>query len=184
MTTDAATSDIEANRAAEKYRPSECRLRLAWSLGLPMFRLTPRPCFGLRRWLLRRYGAVVGEQVNTYPSSTIYFPWNLQIGDYSAVGEWALIYNLGPVTIGERCTISQRTHLCAGTHDYRDPAMPLQKLPIHIGSDAWVCADAFIGPGVSVGARAIVGARAVAVNHVAENAIVAGNPAKLIRTRD
>ncbi|WP_199484196.1 LbetaH domain-containing protein [Thiocapsa marina] len=94
-----------------------------------------------------------------------------------------MIYNLGPVTIGDRAAISHRAHLCAGTHDYRDPTLPLLRLPIEIGSQAWVCADAFIGPGCRVGEGAVVGAAAVVVSDVAPWQIVAGNPARVIRTR-
>jgi putative colanic acid biosynthesis acetyltransferase WcaF len=62
--------------------------------------------------------------------------------------------------------------------------MPLLKPPIEIGSDAWVCADAFIGPDVRIGDGAIVGARAVVVKTVEPGTIVAGNPAQQIGVRD
>lgn len=99
----------------------------------------------------------------------------------AAVGDRAILYALGPISIGERATISQGAHLCAGTHDLRDPARPLLKLPIRIGDDAWICADAFIGPGVTIGRGAVAGACAVIVKDVGEDCIVAGNPARLIR---
>jgi putative colanic acid biosynthesis acetyltransferase WcaF len=88
------------------------------------------------------------------------------------------------VTIGEKVTISQRAHLCAGTHDHTDPAMPLRKPPIEVGDQAWVCADAFVGPGVAVGEGAVVGARAVAVGDVEAWTIVAGNPARVVGKRE
>ncbi|MFL2833263.1 MAG: hypothetical protein ACJ0BK_06595 [Coraliomargaritaceae bacterium] len=97
-----------------------------------MFRISPRPCFGMRRVILRFFGATVGSEVNIYSSALIYYPWNLKIGDHSSIGEWALIYNLGQVTIGERTTILQRAHLYAGKHDYKYPAMRLVKQPIEI----------------------------------------------------
>jgi putative colanic acid biosynthesis acetyltransferase WcaF len=175
--------DIVANRAASKYTRHELFLRVLWGFGKFLFRLTPRPCFGLRRSILRSFGAKVGENVNIYPSATIYHPWNLEIGDGSAIGEWALVYNLGKVSIGSRTTISQRVHLCAGTHDYNDVAMPLVKLPIEIGDEVWICADAFLCPNVKVGNRAVIGAASVVVKNVAEKEIVGGNPAKYIKER-
>jgi putative colanic acid biosynthesis acetyltransferase WcaF len=176
-------SHIQSNRRASKYTIREQLARLFWSVGRAVFRLTPRPCFGWRRVLLRLFGAKVGSHVNIYPSALIYCPWNLNIGDWSSIGEWALVYDLGKVTIGNKVTISQRVHLCAGSHDYRDPAMPLLKPPIHIADEAWICADAFIGPGVTVAEGAIVGARAVVVRNVAPWKIVAGNPAHVIKER-
>ena len=121
--------------------------------------------------------------MHIYPSALIYYPWNLKIGDDSSIGEWALVYNLGKVSIGARTTISQRVHLCAGTHDYKNPAMPLMKPPIVIGDEVWVCADAFIGPAVTVADRAIVAAASVVVKDVSTGTIVGGNPAKYIKER-
>lgn len=176
--------DISANRSAQKYSRQELWLRVLWGFGKIAFKLSPRPCFGFRRRLLRAFGAKVGQNVNIYPSALIYYPWNLEIGEDSAIGEWALVYNLGPVTIGSRTTISQRVHLCAGTHDYQDPAMPLIKPPITIGDEVWVCADAFVGPGVTASDRAIVAAASVVVKDVDAWQVVGGNPAKLIKKRE
>ena len=61
--------------------------------------------------------------------------------------------------------------------------MRLTKPPISIGDEVWICADAFVGPGVTVSDRAVVGARAVVVKDVEEDEIVGGNPAKIIGKR-
>lgn len=174
---------MQANREARKYSPREMGRRVLWMLAQPLFRFSPRPCFGWRRFLLRIFGARVGSRVNIYGSATIYYPWNLEIGDLSSIGEHALIYNLGRIRIGSQVTISQRAHLCAGTHDFEQPDFPLLKPPIEVGDQAWICADAFVGPGVRVGAGAVVGARAVVVKEVPEWTVVAGNPARTIRRR-
>jgi putative colanic acid biosynthesis acetyltransferase WcaF len=175
--------DIDSNRAACKYSRREQLRRILWALAAPLFRCSPRVCFGWRSFLLRRFGARVGRGTHIYNSAIIYMPWNLTIGDQSCIGEWALVYSLGPVTIGSRTTISQRVHLCAGTHDHTDPVLPLRKPPIAIGDQAWVCADAFVGPGVTVGNGAVVGARAVVTRDVEPWVVVAGNPARMIRKR-
>jgi putative colanic acid biosynthesis acetyltransferase WcaF len=179
----ATVLDIAANRRAKKYSAREIFRRILWSGGRLAFRFSPRPCFGWRRFVLRCFGAKIGAQVNTYPSTWIYFPWNLTVGDWSAIGEEAFIYNLGPVTLGEKVTVSHRAQLCAGTHDYAQPDLPLLRPPIVIANQAWVCADAFVGPGVTVGEGAIIGACAVAMKNVAPWTIVAGNPAKLVKQR-
>lgn len=175
--------DIAANRRAKKYSKTEIFRRVLWSLGRLAFRFSPRPFFGWRRFVLRCFGATVGAHVNTYASTRIYFPWNLTVGDWSAIGEDAFIYNLGPVTLGEKVTVSHRAQLCAGTHDYTDPTLPLIKPPITIHNQAWICADAFVGPGVIVGEGAIVGARAVVMKSIEPWTIVAGNPAKPVKRR-
>ena len=176
--------NVEQNRRARKYSSGEIIRRVLWSLTRPFFRFSPRSCFGWRRFLLRCFGAKIGRSVHVYPSATIYFPWNLEAGDESAVGEHALIYNLGCVTLGARVTISHGAHLCAGTHDHTKADFPLLRPPIMIGSDAWICADAFVGPGVTVGEGAIVGARAVAMKDVSPWRIVIGNPARESKRRE
>lgn len=181
---ESATLDIAQNRAAQKYSSAENLKRLLWGFGQLLFRFSPRPCFGSRSFLLRCFGASVGKQVHIYPSAKIHFPWRLKIGDWSAIGEDALIYNPGSVTIGSKVTVSQRAHLCAGTHDYTKAALPLLKPPIVIRDQVWICADAFVGPGVTVGEGAVVGARSVAVKDVPAWTVVAGNPAREIKKRE
>ncbi len=176
--------DIEENRAARKYPLRIQFLRLAWAVGKVLFRLVPRPFYAPRRVLLRCFGAKVGRNVNIANTATIYFPWNLEMGDWSAIGEHAVVYNLGKVSIGEKTTISQRAHLCAGSHDYTMPSLPLLTPPVAIGDQAWVCADAFVGPGVVVGEGAVIGARAVAVKNVEPWSVVAGNPVRFVKKRE
>lgn len=176
-------ADIAANRQCAVYSSTEIIGRILWGIARPFFRFSPRTFFAWRRFLLRLFGAHIGKQVHIYNTAHIYLPWNLQIDDWSSIGEHALIYNLGAVRIGRKVTISQRAHLCAGTHDYNDPAFSLIKMPIEVGDHAWVCTDAFVGPGVTVGVGAVAGARAVVVKDVEPWNVVAGNPAKPIKTR-
>jgi putative colanic acid biosynthesis acetyltransferase WcaF len=110
-------------------------------------------------------------------------PWNLHIGDKSAIGDQAILYSLGSILISENVTVSQNAHLCAGTHDFRRSDLPLLKPPIVIGPGVWICADAFVGPGVTIGAMAVVGARAVVVMDVASDDVVVGNPARVVGKR-
>lgn len=176
-------TDVTYNRAVTKWSRRAQIGRILWALSSPLFTLSPRPFWAWRRALLRAFGARVGRQVHIYPTVRITIPWNLAIGEQAAIGDHAILYALGPIQIGARATISQYAHLCAGTHDWRDPAMPLVKAPILVGKEAWVCANALVGPGVTVGDRAIVGAGAVTMKDVEAGMIVAGNPAKKIAER-
>lgn len=175
--------DIKGNRAATKWSRREQMGRILWALVWPLFRLSPRPFWACRRSLLRLFGARVGTGAHLYPTVDITIPWNLEIGDHAAVGDRAILYALGPITIGTNATVSQRAHLCAGTHDFRSPSMSLVKSPISVGDDAWICAEAFVGPGVDIGAGAVVGARAVVMRNVPPGFVVAGNPAQKIGIR-
>tara|TARA_B100001989_G_C24512621_1_gene451284 strand:- start:919 stop:1272 length:354 start_codon:yes stop_codon:yes gene_type:complete len=111
-------------------------------------------------------------------------PWNLSIGDYSSIGEWALIYNIGFVNIGNSVTISHKAHLCTGTHKYESPNLPLQKKSIELKDNVWICTEAFIGPGCTVGEGSIIGARSVVISNVSEWLVCAGNPIRVLKKRE
>ena len=133
--------------------------------------------------MLRSFGATIGKGVHIHPTVRITIPWTLTIADYAAIGDHAILYSLGPISIGQSTTISQNAHLCAGTHDYLESEMPLLKPPITIEAGAWICADAFVGPGVTIGENAIVGARSVVFGDVERDMIVRGNPATSLKKR-
>jgi len=175
--------DLAANKAARKYSRSEQVRRVLWFFGRPVFSLIPRPFIGCRRAFLRLFGAKIGPHANVHASAVLYMPWNVELGEWAAVGEGAFIYSLGKVRIGRNATLSYRSHVCAGTHDFNDPTLPLLKSSVTIEDNAWIGTEAFIGPGVTVGNGAIVGARAVVVKDVAPMHIVAGNPARTVGLR-
>ncbi|HRO63212.1 putative colanic acid biosynthesis acetyltransferase [Thermomonas sp.] len=177
------TLDIATARSARPYSRREYVGRVLWALATPLFRCSPRPLFGWRNLLLRLFGAKLGRGVHVDPGARIEIPWNLELGDHAAIGAGVWVYNLGPIRVGARATVSHRAHLCGGSHDYTDPALPLLRTGLAIGDDAWVCADAFVGPGVTVGEGAVVGAAAVAMRDVEPWAVVAGNPARVVKRR-
>ncbi len=166
------------------YRKDEYARRLLWELiRKSVYGLLPGRFVGWRRFWLRAFGAKLAPTVNIRPGVVVRHPWLLEMGDYSALGDHVNVYNLGPIRIGDHTVVSQFAHLCNGTHDYKDPTLPLLRPEMYIGSGVWVCADAFIGPGVTIGNNAVVGARAVVMRDVPEQAIVSGNPASVVRTR-
>jgi putative colanic acid biosynthesis acetyltransferase WcaF len=175
--------DVAANRAARKYTRREQAMRVAWTFGIWLYRLSPRPCFAWRRMLLRLFGAKVGAHVVTYGSTHFYMPWNVEIGDWVGFGEQVFVYSLGRVRFGDKVTISYRTHVCAGSHDLEDPTLPLTKPPVTFEPASWVGTEAFIGPGVTIGRGAVVAARSVVVKDVEPLNIVGGHPARVIGLR-
>lgn len=177
------TLDIASARAARPYTRREYLARVAWGAARPFFRFSPRLAHGWRRTMLRVFGATIGRRVHIDPSVRVVLPWMLSIGDDASVGEHAWLYCLGRIELGSRSTVSHRAHLCAGTHDHQDPGLPLRRTPITVGADAWICAQAFVGPGVRVGEGAVVGAASVVVRDVPAWTIVAGNPARHLGRR-
>lgn len=94
-----------------------------------------------------------------------------------------------PVSIGHDVMFASFVALVGGDHRVDDIDGPMNSSgradirPIEVGSDVWVGHGAIILHGVRIGNGAVVGAGAVVTRHVPDNAIVAGNPARLIRFR-
>jgi putative colanic acid biosynthesis acetyltransferase WcaF len=158
--------------------------RVLWTLAWwILFRPTPRIAFGWRRLVLRMFGAAIGRNARISPSARFWAPWNVTIGDEASIAHDVDCYSVDHVTIGDHATVSQYAFLCTASHDVSDPHMRLTHAPIRIGEQAWVCAGAYVAPGVTIGAGAVAGARAVVTRDVAPWTIVAGNPARYLRDR-
>ena len=171
-------------RATSPYTFNELIRRMLWDyLGQTLFRLTFHNWYSIRSFLLRCAGARIGRRVRIRPSVRFELPWNLAIGDDSTIGDRAIVYCVGPVTIGKRVSISQMAHLCAGTHDYTREDLPLLRPPIVVGDDVWIAADAFVGPNVTIGDGCVIGARSNVVKDLPPWTVCAGSPAKPLKER-
>ena len=134
--------------------------RLLWSIvQSTLFYWSFSRAFRWRRFLLRSFGASL--------SSSSYVE----------------VYNVDRIDIGNHCTISMQAMLCTGSHDISDRFMALTHAPIRVEEGAWVCARAFVGPGVVIGKGAVVAACAVVSKDVAAWNVVVGNPATFKKVR-
>lgn len=158
--------------------------RALWQLAwLVACRPAPIQFHAWRVMVSRAFGARIARGTRLYPDVRIWAPWNLTMEPASCVGPGVECYNVGQVVLRTGATVSQRAFLCTASHDPHDRAFALVVGPIEIGPGAWVAAEAFIGPGVVVAKDALVAARAVVVRGVPANAIVAGNPARMVGQR-
>jgi putative colanic acid biosynthesis acetyltransferase WcaF len=181
---DTPTRPLRKRKDISPWRVMDNLKRVLWILSRTLlFRASFHNWYGWRRFLLRSFGAKLGQRVRIRPTVEIEIPWNLDLADDVIVGDHAILYSLGKITVKRGAIISQYAHLCAGTHDYTSKKFPLLKPPIVVGEEAWIAADAFVGPGVTVGDRAVVGARATVVKDVPAMAVVAGPAATVVKQR-
>lgn len=152
-------------------------------LGLPLLRSSCIPSSGLRRCLLRLFGARGGNGVVIKPGLRVKYPWRLRIGNSSWLGEGCWIDNLGDVSIGSDVCVSQGAYLCTGNHDRSDPAFGLIVRPIVLRDGSWVGAKSIICPGVELGEGAVATAGSVVTRNIPTWEIHSGNPAQFIKRR-
>jgi putative colanic acid biosynthesis acetyltransferase WcaF len=148
-----------------------------------LFACSPQPLYGWRRFLLRCFGARIGRGVLIRPSARVTYPWKVEIGDHSWIGDHAELYSLGPIRIGANAVISQRSYICAASHDYGRTDFPIMAAGIEIGDQAWIAADVFVAPGIRIGRGAVIGARSSVFSDMPPDMVAWGSPARPIRPR-
>ena len=156
--------------------------RWAWTFAWYLcFRPSPRICHGWRRWLLRIFGAKIGQGTRCYPSARIWAPWNLEVGKVTAIADGAEIYNPAAITLGDYVVVSQGAYLCTASHDYAKWTFPLVTKSIVVGDHAWIAAKAIVQMGVTIGEGCVIGAGSVVTKDMPPWTVCAGNPCRPIK---
>jgi len=149
-----------------------------------LFRFSPLPCYGFRRWLLKVFGCKLGKQVIVHPRARLHFPWRIEIGDYSWIGDDAWLYSVAPIKIGEQTIISQKSFLCTAGHDHHDPHFKTTHDPITVGNGVWIATDVYVAPGVTIGDNAVIGARSSVFQDMPAGMMCYGYPCRPVRPRE
>ncbi len=165
-------------RQTRGERAADLLWGLTWHL---LFRLSPPPLHGWRRFLLRLFRARIDPTATIAPSVRVDYPWNLAVDREVVIAHNVIINCMGRVDIGAGTRISQYAHLCAGTHDYLRRDMKIVSRPITIGKGVWIAADAFVGPKVTIGDRSLLAARSSAFSDLPSGYVCIGEPAKPYR---
>lgn len=158
-------------------------VQLWWLVQATLFRCSPQFMFGWRCWLLKLFGAQVGRAVRIRPSVKITYPWKVAIGNHVWIGDDVVLYSLGEIEIGDNSVVSQRSYLCAASHDYTQPDFPIYQNKVFIGAQVWLATDVFVAPGITIGFGAVVGARSSVFHDLPPMMVSLGSPAKPIRSR-
>jgi putative colanic acid biosynthesis acetyltransferase WcaF len=176
--------DLRRFRLPERFRGrSAAQVQLWWLVESTLFRRSPQIFYGWRRFLLRLFGARIGRGVLIRPSVEITYPWKVSIGDYSWIGDHAVLYSLAEIHIGGHSVVSQGCYLCTGSHDPESTDFDIFALPIHVGSQCWLASDVFVAPGITVSDAAVVGARSSVFHDLPAAMICFGSPAHPVRRR-
>lgn len=158
-------------------------VELAWMLLQALLVGSWVPGSWHRIVLLRLFGAMIGCNVVIKPGVRVKFPWRLQVGDHSWIGEDVWIDNLAKVSIGSHVCVSQGAYLCTGSHDWASESFDLITLPIDVADHAWIGSKAVLAPGTEVGAGAVLSMASFGKGRLDPWTIYLGIPAKPLRPR-
>lgn len=158
--------------------------RLFWrTTWLVLCAWTPPLLWRWRRWVLRKFGARIGDYCDVRGTVWIWDPRHLYMHDHSMLADGVLCYNVATVTLFSYALVSQRAYLCSGSHDIDSQAFALVARPITLHARSWVASEAFVGPGVTIGEGAVLAARAAAFRDIEPWKVYRGNPATFLRLR-
>lgn len=133
--------------------------------------------------MLKLFGARMGKGIVIKPGVRVKYPWKLAVGDHSWLGEYVWIDNLGPVSIGDHCCVSQGALLLCGNHNYKKSSFDLIVKDIRLKDGVWIGAKGIVAPGVTCHEHSVLAAGSVATCDLEAYGIYAGNPARKMRDR-
>ncbi len=113
----------------------------------------------------------------------------VSIGAKTVMGQECTISAFQHVSIGRECIIADRVMLIDFDHGVVDVERPIRlqgiyKRDVRVGHNVWIGYGACILRGVTIGENSVIGTSAVVTRTLPPNAVIAGNPARVIRMRD
>lgn len=159
--------------------------RLLWyACSLLIFRSGWMPVSMLKCRLLRLFGAGIGKGVVIKPKVTIKYPWLLNIGENTWIGEGVWIDNLCRVSIGDNVCVSQGALLLTGNHNYKKSSFDLMVGNIILENGVWIGAKSVVCPGITCFSHSILTVGSVATQNLQAYTIYQGNPAQVVKKRE
>lgn len=155
-------------------------IQLWWLFDKLFFQTSPQFMYFWRNFLLRLFGANIGNNVKIRPSAKIIYPWNLFIGNNSWIGDDTKIYNLDHIIIGSNVCISHHVFLNTGSHDYKMPNFKILKKRIVIHDSVWIASEVFVNLGVTINKNIVVGCKSLVLKDLKLSGVYAGAPVKKI----
>jgi len=174
----AVTGDSPAGRRFAAFGPRSV-------LAFP-----PGAIFG-EAWIEIGSGTVVGQHVSisagTVPGQDLGPASLLRIGDGCVIGRGSHIVAHQRVDIGDDVFTGPYVYITDQNHGYADPDVPIGRqwpanAPVSIGAGSWLGAGAIVLPGSCIGRHVVVGAGSVVRGQVPDHCVVAGVPARIVRS--
>lgn len=148
----------------------------------------------LGAWLATKKLKHFGEGSEIRPHAYLIECAHISVGDRVIIRPGCKFFavpnakGLGDITIADNVLIGSDVHIYVSNHEFSDPDRDIyyqghrSPAPVRIERGAWIGANVVILPGVTIGKNAVVGAGSVVTKNVLEKTVVAGSPAKPVKT--
>ena len=137
--------------------------------------------------MLKKLFGSTGNSLYVEPTFRCDYGYNIHVGENFFANFDCVILDVCEVKIGANCLLAPGVHIYTATH----PLNPIERntmreygMPVTIGDNVWIGGRAVINPGVSIGNNAVIASGAVVTKDVPANAVVGGNPARMIKEID
>lgn len=137
----------------------------------------------IKIFVLRLFGAKIGNNLTIKPKVNIKYPWFLEIGNNVWIGETAWIDNFVKITIEDNVCISQGATLLTGNHNYKKINFEMIVGEIHLEKGVWIGAKSIVCGGVKCMNHSVLAVNSVATKNLNPYMIYQGNPASAVRER-
>ena len=140
-----------------------------------------------RTRLLKELFGSTGKDLYIEPSLRCDYGSNIHVGENFYANFDCVFLDVCEIRIGDNCMIAPGVHIYTATH----PLDPMERIsgveygkPVTIGNNVWIGGRAVINPGITIGNNVVIASGAIVTKDVPDNAVVGGNPAKIIKEID
>lgn len=181
------SSEKEKMINGEMYRPNDPQLekeRIEARRLTRLYNVTLENEAEKRIKLIKELFGSTGENIGIEPNFRCDYGYNIHVGENFYANFDCTILDVCEVHIGDNCMMAPGVHIYTATHpldpDERNSGKEYGK-PVHIGDNVWLGGGSIITPGIKIGNNAVIASGAVVTKDVPDNAVVGGNPAKVIK---